>query len=150
MCETCGCATGHDEFTIHRPDEEEVSDKKSASAEHEHHNEADHSSHKSRIIHLETDILSKNNLLAERNRGYFQAKKIKAFNLVSSPGSGKTTLLEKLITYLSCRKEKFMSLKAISKHQWIQTYNNHRGCLNPDQYRQWLSFRCTYDKPCFA
>lgn len=97
MCETCGCATGHDEFTIHRPDEEEVSDKKSASAEHEHHNEADHSSHKSRIIHLETDILSKNNLLAERNRGYFQAKKIKAFNLVSSPGSGKTTLLEKLI-----------------------------------------------------
>ena len=39
----------------------------------------------------------KNNLLAERNRGYFEAKNILALNLVSSPGSGKTTFLEKTI-----------------------------------------------------
>jgi hydrogenase nickel incorporation protein HypB len=45
-------------------------------------------------IDLEQDILHKNNLLAERNRGYFAAKEITAFNLVSSPGSGKTSLLE--------------------------------------------------------
>ncbi len=49
---------------------------------------------------MEQDILSKNNLLAERNRGYFEAKNILALNLVSSPGSGKTALLEKTIIEL--------------------------------------------------
>ena len=42
-------------------------------------------------------MLSKNNKLAERNRGYFEALNIKALNLVSSPGSGKTSLLERTI-----------------------------------------------------
>jgi hydrogenase nickel incorporation protein HypB len=49
---------------------------------------------------LEKDILSKNNLIAERNRGYFEGRNILAINLVSSPGSGKTTLLEKTISDL--------------------------------------------------
>jgi hydrogenase nickel incorporation protein HypB len=48
-------------------------------------------------IDLEQDILLKNNLRAERNRGYFLAKHIVALNLVSSPGSGKTSLLEKTL-----------------------------------------------------
>ncbi len=48
-------------------------------------------------IDLEQDILLKNNLRAERNRGYFLAKNILALNLVSSPGSGKTSLLEKTL-----------------------------------------------------
>jgi hydrogenase nickel incorporation protein HypB len=43
------------------------------------------------------DILQRNNLLAERNRGWFDAKGILVLNLVSSPGSGKTTLLERTI-----------------------------------------------------
>jgi len=47
---------------------------------------------------MEMDVLQKNNLLAERNRGYFEAKGILALNLVSSPGSGKTTLLERTIS----------------------------------------------------
>ena len=47
---------------------------------------------------METDILQENNLLAQRNRGWLEAKGILALNLVSSPGSGKTTLLEKTIT----------------------------------------------------
>jgi len=51
-------------------------------------------------ISLEADILEKNNLLAERNRGWFEGRNILALNLVSSPGSGKTTLLEKTITDL--------------------------------------------------
>jgi hydrogenase nickel incorporation protein HypB len=38
--------------------------------------------------------------MAERNRGFFEARNILAFNLVSSPGSGKTTLLEKTIAIL--------------------------------------------------
>ena len=46
------------------------------------------------------DILSQNNRLAERNRGWFEARDILALNLVSSPGSGKTTLLERTITDL--------------------------------------------------
>ena len=48
-------------------------------------------------IDLEQDILLKNNLRAERNRGYFLAKNILALNLVSSPGSGKTSLLERTL-----------------------------------------------------
>ena len=49
---------------------------------------------------METDILQKNNLRAERNRGYFEAKGIVALNLVSSPGSGKTSILERTIREL--------------------------------------------------
>ncbi len=49
-------------------------------------------------MEVERDVLHENNLLAERNRGYFLAKDILAINLVSSPGSGKTTLLERTLT----------------------------------------------------
>ena len=45
-------------------------------------------------------MLLQNNLLAQRNRGWLEAKGILALNLVSSPGSGKTTLLERTITDL--------------------------------------------------
>jgi hydrogenase nickel incorporation protein HypB len=41
--------------------------------------------------------MHKNDRLAERNRGYFEARDILAFNLVSSPGSGKTSVLERTI-----------------------------------------------------
>jgi len=51
-------------------------------------------------LDLEQDILLKNNLKAERNRGYFLAKDILTLNLVSSPGSGKTTLLERTLAEL--------------------------------------------------
>ncbi|MCK9423065.1 MAG: hydrogenase nickel incorporation protein HypB [Bacteroidales bacterium] len=57
-----------------------------------------------RIINLGKDILEKNNLMAERNRGFFEAKEVFCINMVSSPGSGKTTLLEKTIVKL---KDKF-------------------------------------------
>lgn len=51
-------------------------------------------------IELEMDVLSKNNLLAERNRGYFEGKGLLALNWVSSPGSGKTSILERLVEAL--------------------------------------------------
>ncbi|MEZ5199431.1 MAG: hydrogenase nickel incorporation protein HypB [Bacteroidales bacterium] len=63
---------------------------------HDHHH-ADHNHSHGKEIAIEQDILGKNNLLAERNRGYFEAKNILALNLVSSPGSGKTSLLERTI-----------------------------------------------------
>jgi hydrogenase nickel incorporation protein HypB len=67
----------------------------------DHNHGHDHShSHGKRIVDVEQDILQQNNLLAERNKGYFDAKNILALNLVSSPGSGKTTLLEKTLTDL--------------------------------------------------
>ncbi|MDD3688222.1 MAG: hydrogenase nickel incorporation protein HypB [Bacteroidales bacterium] len=75
--------------------------------EHDHHGEHGHGtahdhehghSHSHGIeIKIEQDILQKNKLLAERNRGYFEAKNILSINLVSSPGSGKTSLLERTI-----------------------------------------------------
>jgi hydrogenase nickel incorporation protein HypB len=49
---------------------------------------------------VEEDILGKNQLLASRNSGYFEAKGVVALNLMSSPGSGKTTLLERTIKSL--------------------------------------------------
>ncbi len=50
-----------------------------------------------RTIQLEQEILGKNRLLAERNRGWLTGREIFAVNLMSSPGSGKTTLLERTI-----------------------------------------------------
>jgi hydrogenase nickel incorporation protein HypB len=47
-----------------------------------------------RTIALEQDILRKNQILAERNRGWFEGREVLALNLMSSPGSGKTSLLE--------------------------------------------------------
>jgi hydrogenase nickel incorporation protein HypB len=48
----------------------------------------------SHIIRFEQNVLAKNDLLAERNRGWFEGRGILALNLMSSPGAGKTTLLE--------------------------------------------------------
>ena len=96
MCDTCGCGGEHDSFSMNRPAEEDTHS-------HGHHHEPAHAEKK--VLNVETDVLSKNNLLAERNRGFFEAKHIKAINLVSSPGSGKTTLLEKLIKQISSSKK---------------------------------------------
>ena len=46
---------------------------------------------------LEQDVLAKNQLFAERNRGWFAGRGVLAVNLMSSPGAGKTTLLERTI-----------------------------------------------------
>ena len=91
MCATCGCSADGS-VTMHIPGQEN---------NHEHGHSHDHShSHGKKIVDVEQDILQQNNLLAERNKGYFDAKNILALNLVSSPGSGKTTLLEKTLTDL--------------------------------------------------
>ena len=86
MCGTCGCGEHHH----HDHDHEHG---------HEHHHLHHHDEGK--VITLEQDILQRNNLLAERNRGYFEAKHIFCLNLMSSPGSGKTTLLEETIRRLT-------------------------------------------------
>ena len=99
MCSTCGC--GHDDHvTVLKPGEFITVDKHDTllnPGHHHHHGPGDKT-----IIEVEQDILHNNQLLAERNRGYFEARGVLALNLVSSPGSGKTTLLE---TTLSDLKE---------------------------------------------
>lgn len=102
MCDTCGCSGPDDKYTMTKP-----GDNKNLVHDHEHHHDHLHEHHhhshghhdhgQRKTILLEQDILATNNLLAERNRGYFEAKNIQCFNLVSSPGSGKTTLLERTI-----------------------------------------------------
>ena len=46
-----------------------------------------------RVVQVERDLLAKNDRFARANRTLFEAAKIRAINLMSSPGSGKTTLL---------------------------------------------------------
>jgi hydrogenase nickel incorporation protein HypB len=45
-------------------------------------------------------ILSKNDRLAERNRGFFRARGLSVLNVLSSPGSGKTTFLRETVLSL--------------------------------------------------
>lgn len=119
MCDTCGCGEPGNGIRYTRPGEEtdhehthyhvhehggiRHSHPHTHAHEHEHGHEHahesgyDHHHAEPREILIEKDILGKNNLLAERNRGYFEGRNIFAINLVSSPGSGKTSLLERTV-----------------------------------------------------
>lgn len=128
MCTTCGCSSDENEIRFTK-----IGDKNSYSHyhsghyhhhnhedhHHEHHFDHDHDndshdhdhdhihdhhhSHEINIVQLEKDILYKNQLTAERNRGFFEALNIFSINLVSSPGSGKTSLLERTISDLKSK-----------------------------------------------
>ena len=114
MCTTCGCNQPADAVTIQLVGEEEhlhfTPGHGTTSHAHHHHGHIhthEHSSHahshhspnpaKKTVLQLELDILQKNQLLAERNRGFFEARNILALNFVSSPGAGKTSLLERTL-----------------------------------------------------
>jgi len=110
MCETCGCGLPGEKAVIRVPGEE-IIDKEDDLHDHEHDHShphshdhgSDHHDHTDvarKIVTIETNILMANNLIAERNRGMFEAKNLTVLNLMSSPGSGKTTLLEKTINEL--------------------------------------------------
>ena len=106
MCDSCGCGQPGKYVTFRKPGEKEEHTHFHGGVTHSHshgdhdHNHHDHNHSGSREIVIEQNVLQKNDLLAERNRGYFEAKNIFAVNLVSSPGSGKTSLLEKTIRIL--------------------------------------------------
>lgn len=124
MCGTCGCGeddhityklpsqqSGHSHEHFHGPfahvHPHEHSPGQPHEHEHSHDHEHDHDhthDHEhgernlsSQTIQIQRNILSKNDLQAEQNRGYFDALQVVAFNLVSSPGSGKTAVLERTI-----------------------------------------------------
>ncbi len=108
MCGTCGCGE-EPKISYHfpgkTPTHSHSHEHDGHVHEHEHKHMHEHShdhphAHDhihSRLIPLEKNILSKNDLLAERNRGLFEGLDVIALNLVSSPGSGKTSLLERTI-----------------------------------------------------
>ncbi len=117
MCDTCGCGEHEDKITYQRPGQTSHSHththgnhEHTHEHNHDHDHEHDHNHNHDhthphdhdhgKTIQIETDVMQKNNLLAERNRGFFEARNILTLNLVSSPGSGKTTLLEKTIQQL--------------------------------------------------
>ena len=111
MCGTCGCGTGDNGPTVLKPGEHQHShsheghhhhdhDHDGHSHTHSHDNHTHSHEHKHRVLEIEQDILQNNQVLAARNRGYFEAKNVFALNLVSSPGSGKTSILERTLTDL--------------------------------------------------
>jgi len=112
MCETCGCGNPEG-FKIHGPyhthshgedhlHEHEHGHDHTHSHTHSHDEDHQHShdhTHQ-KVVNLNVDILSANNLTAVMNRRFFDGRKALCLNLVSSPGSGKTTILEKTIISL--------------------------------------------------
>jgi hydrogenase nickel incorporation protein HypB len=94
MCENCGCSIV-DSVEIH-----------AHKHPHRNHHEVFHEHEHSNLVlkrslTINQSILSKNDRLAERNRGYFLAKRLLVLNVLSSPGSGKTAFIEKTIKDLN-------------------------------------------------
>jgi len=85
MCETCGCGHPHDHSHTHP---------------HDHAHPHPHDSGSVRTIEVQKPALALNQRHADQNRGWFRAKGLTVFNLLSSPGSGKTTLLERTLREL--------------------------------------------------
>ena len=114
MCGTCGCSDPTNEINLVDPDSGITTPIRGTAAAHGHlhaeghvhHHDHDHSVPHTHgpggeIVTLEAAVLSKNDRIAERNRGWFAGHGVLALNLVSSPGAGKTTLLERTIRELS-------------------------------------------------
>jgi hydrogenase nickel incorporation protein HypB len=102
MCEECGCGETPEVRSgvsfrphSHSHDHEVAPHQHGAGHEHVHAETGE-----ARTLQVREAILSKNDRLAEQNRGYFRAKGILALNLLSSPGSGKTTLIERTLKEL--------------------------------------------------
>ena len=88
MCDTCGCGDPHHHSHEHDP-------------AHPHgHDHGHRHPPPSRTIEVQMPALALNQRHADQNRGWFRAKGLKVFNLLSSPGSGKTALLERTLRTL--------------------------------------------------
>ena len=97
MCKECGCGLGGGDVNI--------GGHHHAHGDHKHHvhghnHDHDHSN-VSKTLDLNVSLMAKNDRLAERNRGFFRAKKLLVLNVVSSPGSGKTTFIRETAAKLA-------------------------------------------------
>jgi len=79
VCKDCGCSN-----------------------DHPHSHEAAHEADRRRLA-VRQAILTKNDRLAERNRGYFAARGLLVVNVLSAPGSGKTAFIERTAADLGPR-----------------------------------------------
>jgi hydrogenase nickel incorporation protein HypB len=113
MCTECGCGLGQSGQADHKPgagatagaaavpDTAHHADEPHEHPhQHEHHHDQSDSAHhdsdqnKRQVVELNRSLLTKNERIAERNRGFFRAKGVFVINVLSSPGSGKTTLIQ--------------------------------------------------------
>jgi hydrogenase nickel incorporation protein HypB len=99
MCQECGCGLGGGDVKVggHAHDH---------GHDHHHHEVHSHghdhgSTHGPLTVNLNRSLMEKNDRLAERNRGFFRAKKLLVLNVVSSPGSGKTTFIRETAVRLA-------------------------------------------------
>jgi hydrogenase nickel incorporation protein HypB len=95
MCDTCGCGHPHDHSHDHGPGHGHAHDH-----HHGHEHAHAHGPESVRTIEVQKPALALNQRHADQNRGWFRAKGLAVFNLLSSPGSGKTTLLERTLREL--------------------------------------------------
>jgi hydrogenase nickel incorporation protein HypB len=114
MCKDCGCglpgdvaidgvrvgAAGHDHSDDHQHPHDHSH---SYSHGHDHDHALPHTHDEHRTLQVEQGILQKNDRLAERNRGYFQAKGLYVVNVLASPGAGKTAFIERTASDLGGR-----------------------------------------------
>src|ERR1017187_256270 len=104
MCQECGCGSGGGDVKIgaHSHEHDHYHGQEHG---HEHghgHEHQDHGhAHGIKTLNLNRSLMEKNALLAERNRGFFRAKKLLVLNVVSSPGSGKTTFIREMAARLA-------------------------------------------------
>ena len=121
MCDDCGCGdpkpfkiipmqgTPVKKFQLaahaHQHEHVDAEGNRYTHSHHESHAHDEDHEHGGALHHFQTlslhqPLLAKNDRLAERNRGFLNAKGIVAINIVSSPGSGKTTFLAKTLEML--------------------------------------------------
>jgi len=97
MCKECGCGLGGGDVKVggHSHDHDH-----SHGHSHGHHHGHSHAPAPFKLD-LNRSLMEKNDRLAERNRGFFKAKKLLVLNVVSSPGSGKTTFIRETAANLA-------------------------------------------------
>ena len=100
MCKECGCGLGGEGVTIGAHAHGHQHGGHEHGHDHEHAYDHGHGHVK---LNLNRSLLEKNDRLAERNRGFFRAKKLLVLNVVSSPGSGKTTFIRETAAKLGAK-----------------------------------------------
>jgi hydrogenase nickel incorporation protein HypB len=123
MCKECGCGLpGEDPARITAHQHEPEHEHEHGPGEHHGHTHPHSHSHPHshghspapehapnpaadslRTVQVRQAILSKNDRIAEQNRGFFRARGLCVLNVLSSPGSGKTTLLRETVRALDSK-----------------------------------------------
>ncbi|MEI7732934.1 MAG: hydrogenase nickel incorporation protein HypB [Verrucomicrobiota bacterium] len=96
-------APGHEQEHEHVHEHHAHEHLHSHEQDHDHPHDHEHPHTHPHTVDVRQSVLSANDRMAERNRGYFQALGLLVLNVVSSPGSGKTTFIQKTVLGLGDR-----------------------------------------------